>query len=157
MENRIEILRKYIENFLFEKTDEIMLRFVQLNHMYSVSQFCAMIALKRGENAELAMMAGLLHDFHTFLTLEPENHAEKGAILAKEVLEKLKITADDETDKICSAIRSHSSKNSVQSAFAEVLIDADVMQHCLFNVTIPVSEREKNRFEKLVKEFSLKN
>ena len=28
-------------------------------HLYGVAQFCSLIALKRGENAELAVMAGI--------------------------------------------------------------------------------------------------
>ena len=106
-----------------------MFRFNYMSHMNSVSQFCALVALKRGENVELATMAGLVHDFYTFKTLDAENHAEKGALLAREVLNKLKISTDGEIDIICTAIHNHSSKGNVHSAFDEVLIDADVLQH----------------------------
>jgi len=155
MENRIEILRKFIERLLFNTEEDKVLRFNYMSHMNSVSHFCALIALKRGENVELATMAGLLHDFYTFQTLAAENHAEKGALLAREVLNKLKITTDDEIDVICSAIHNHSSKGSIHSAFDEVLIDADVLQHCLFNFTMPIAEWEKVRFANLAKEFAL--
>ena len=126
-----------------------------MSHMNSVSQFCALIALKRGENVELATMAGLLHDFYTFKTLDAENHAEKGAVLAREVLNELKVTTDDEVNLICSAIHNHSFKGSTHSTFDEVLIDADVLQHCLYNFTMPIAEWEKSRFKNLTKEFNL--
>jgi uncharacterized protein len=67
----------------------------------------------------------------------------------------LKITTDDESNLICSAIHNHSSKGDTFSSFDEVLIDADVMQHCLYNITMPVADIEKARFENLIKEFSL--
>ena len=157
MENRIEILRKYMENILFNTTEDKEFRFNYMSHMNSVSQFCALIALKRGENVELATMAGLLHDFYTFQTLDAENYAEKGAVLAREVLNKLKVATDDEVNLICSAMHNHSSKGSTYSAFDEVLIDADVLQHCLYNFTMPIAEWEKSRFESLTKEFNLNN
>jgi HD superfamily phosphodiesterase len=40
-----------------------------MSHMVAASQFCALIALKRGENAELATIAGLLHDIYAYRML----------------------------------------------------------------------------------------
>lgn len=159
MENRTEILRKYIDEVLLNMTDTEDRRCAYL-HLYGVSQACALIALKRGENVELATMAGMLHDFYTYNNavdfMNDKNHAENGAILAKAILNELNLTNEDETDLICTAIHNHSSKAESFSSFTEVLIDADVMQHCLYNFAFPVMGHEKVRFEKLVKEFSLK-
>jgi HD superfamily phosphohydrolase YqeK len=154
MENRIEVLRKYIDNVILNMTDSFERRCAYL-HLYGVSQSCALIALRRGEDVELATMAGMLHDFYSYKFMDSKNHAEKGAVLAREVLQELKITTDDETDLICSAIHNHSAKDKSHSAFDEVLIDGDVLQHCIYNITVPVAEHEKARFEKLVKEFGL--
>jgi len=49
----------------------------------------------------------------------------------------------------------HSSKGSKHSFFDEVLIDADVSQHCLYNPLFDVSEHEKRRYENLKLEFRL--
>ena len=154
MTNRIEILREYIDDVLLNMTDVIKRRIAYL-HLYGVSQACTLIALRRNEDVELATMAGMLHDFYAFKFSDSKNHAEKGAILAREVLNELKITTDDESNLICSAIHNHSSKGDTFSSFDEVLIDADVMQHCLYNITMPVADTEKARFENLIKEFSL--
>ena len=154
MENRIETLREYIDKVLLKMTDHVERRCAYL-HLYGVSQACALIALKRGENVELATMAGMLHDFYTYKFMDSKNHAEKGALLAKEVLDELKLTNADETEKICAAIHNHSSKAGSFSALDEILIDADVMQHCLYNFTNPVMPHEKARFAKLADEFSL--
>ena len=56
---------------------------------------------------------------------------------------------------ICSAIHNHSSKGGKFSSFDEVLIDADVMQHALYNYAVPVKEHFKTRFEKIAEEFQL--
>ena len=156
MQNRIEILRRYIEDILYSSRGDIRIRSFYYNHMVCVSQFCALIALRRGEDVELATMAGLLHDIHTFVYFDSEKHAKKGSVLAREILTELRLTTDEETDKICSAVRHHSKKSGSFSAFDEVLIDADVMEHSLHNVTHPPFTKDEERFEKLLDEFDLK-
>ena len=121
MYNRIEILRRYIEDMYFDSKVEMKLRFCFIDHMSGVSQLCAMIALKRGEDAELATMAGLLHDIYTFAYLDSEKHAKKGAVLAREILCELDLTTEEETNMICSAISHHSKKKDSFSSFDEVL------------------------------------
>lgn len=124
-------------------------------HLYGVAQSCALIALKRGENPELATMAGMLHDIYSYAKMDTKEHAHKGAIFAKEILTSLHITNHDETKIICDAIYNHSEKEVVHSDFDEVLIDADVFQHCLYNPTFEIMAHEKNRYEKLRLEFGL--
>jgi HD superfamily phosphodiesterase len=152
--NRIEILRKYIDEIILNMTDVFERRCAYL-HLYGVAQFCALIALKRGENAELATMAGMLHDIYTYAKMDSKDHAHKGAVLAREILTSLQITTDDETKMICDAIYTHSEKEAVHSDFNEILIDADVLQHCLYNPTFEIKDYEKKRYEKLKLEFDI--
>ena len=155
MKDRVEALRYFIlENFPNKENDQERLDLYM--HMFAVSQFCAMIALKRNQNVDLAVMAGLLHDLYTYKTLDPEKHAKKGAVLAREILEALDLTTDEETEKICSAIHSHSKKKNKHSDFTEVLVDADVLQHYLYNPALPIIEKDKERLKKLLKEFKLR-
>ena len=154
MKNRVEVLRAYIDEILLQMNDAENRRCAYL-HLYGVAQACALIALKRGEDVELATMAGMLHDLHTYKAGNHDNHAVLGALLAREVLGELQITSAEETDMICAAIHNHSSKSSSFAPFDEVLLDADVMQHVLYNYAAPIMAHEKGRFAKLVEEFSL--
>ncbi len=152
--NRIEILRKNIDEILLNIADVEERRCAYL-HLYGVAQFCSLIALKRGENAELAVMAGMLHDIYSYAKMDTKDHAHKGALLAKEILTSLRLTNDDETKIICDAIYTHSEKEIVHSNFNEVLKDADVFQHCLYNPMLEIKEHEKDRYEKLKLEFGI--
>lgn len=152
--NRIEILRKYIDDILLNMKDVEERRCAYV-HLYGVAQFCALIALKRGENAELATMAGMLHDIYSYAKMDTIDHAHKGAILAREILTSLQITNDDETKLICDAIYTHSEKEIIHSNFDEVLIDADVFQHSVYNPTFEIMPHEKGRYEKLKLEFGI--
>ncbi len=152
--NRIEILRKNIDEILLNMSDVEERRCAYL-HLYGVAQFCSLISLKRGENAELAVMAGMLHDIYSYAKMDTKDHAHKGAILAKEILSSLRLTNDDETKIICDAIYTHSEKEIVHSDFNEILKDADVLQHCLYNPMLEIKEHEKDRYEKLKLEFGI--
>ena len=154
MENRVEILRRYIDDILLHMEDTENRRCAYL-HLYGVAQSCALIALKRGEDVELATMAGMLHDLHTYKSGSHENHAVLGALLAKDILNELQIANAEEIEIICSAIHNHSTKNGEFSSFDEVLLDADVMQHVLYNYSVPVMGHETTRFERLAEEFRL--
>jgi len=154
MKDRIKILREYIDDALPGKPDEW--RKIAYIHLYGVAQACTLIALKRGEDAELATMAGMLHDFYTFRSRRPQDdHAAMGAVLAREVLDELKLTSPEETELVCTAICNHSDKGGCFDTFTEILIDADVMQHCLYDITMPIAEREQDRFDRLCEEFGL--
>ena len=153
--NRIEILRMYIDEVLLNMTDTGERRSAYL-HLYGVSQACALIALKRGENVELAVMAGMLHDIYSYAKMDIKDHAHKGAILAREILESLQITNSVETEMICNAIYTHSEKESVHSDFNEVLKDADVFQQYLYNPVVEIlAPEKKNRYESLKREFGI--
>jgi len=152
--NRIEKIREYVDNVLLHMSDETERRCGYL-HLYGVSQACALIALKRRENVELATIAGMLHDIYFYSTMDTKDHAHRGSVMAREILTSLQSFAGDEIDMICTAIHNHSSKGSKHSSFDEVLIDADVLQHCLYNPLFDVAEHEKQRYENLILEFDL--
>ena len=78
-----------------------------------------------------------------------------GPELAKEILEKLKLTDGTETDMICSAIYHHDDKLAVDSPMDELLKDADVIDHCLKDASKAVKEKEQARFDKLCSEFGM--
>ena len=154
MENRIEALRAYLDDILLAVPDAYQRR-VGYTHLYGVAQACAWIALARSENAELATMAGMLHDIATYQYGDSTDHAAKSAVLAREILTKLDLATPAEIDSISAAIHNHSDKGNTHDSFSEVLIDADVMQHSLYNITHPVAAYEAARFQKLIAEFGL--
>ena len=152
--DRIEKVREYVDSILLHISDTYERRCAYL-HLYGVSQACTLIALKRSENAELATIAGMLHDIYAYSTMDTKEHAHKGADMARDIITSLQCFADDEIDSICSAIYNHSSKDERFSAFDEVLIDADVLQHRLYNPLFDIVGARKQRYESLQIEFGL--
>ena len=95
----------------------------------------------------------MLHDMHAYKTGSYDDHAHKGAELAREILGELKLTDAGETELICSAIYHHDDKYAFDSPMDELLKDADVIHHCFNDVSKPVKEKEQARYESVCKEF----
>ena len=108
-------------------------------HLYGVGLLASLIALKRGyprEIAELAEIAGMLHDLLTYIDRaeDTDDHAHTCAEYAKEhVLKKLKSFTDEELEMIYSGIYNHSDKKTKGFWFDEIIKDADAAQHALRN------------------------
>lgn len=152
--DRIEKVRMIVDEILLNMIDAEERRCAYL-HLYGVAQACAMLALKRNENVELAIVAGMLHDIYSYAYMDSNNHAHRGAEMARSILNTLNIFDEDEKDMICGAIRNHSDKTIVHDWLDEILKDADVMQHVLYNPLFEIKEYEKKRFSFLMKEFDL--
>lgn len=152
--SRLKELRKYVDREIMgmEKKEKIP---SAIAHLYGVSLAAAMIAEKRGENAELASMAAMLHYLHAYKSGSYDDHAHKGAELAKEILTELELTDEKETEIICSAIYHHDDKLVTDGPMDEVLKDADVIHHCMNDLSKEVKEKEKKRYAVLRAEFGL--
>ena len=153
--SRIKDLQKRVHKILKDNMDDNQKRAAAIAHLHGVSLAAVMIAKKRGDNLELAAMAGLLHDLYAYKSGSYDDHAHKGADYAGEVLKDLGITSKEETDIVCSAIWHHDSKAEIDSPMDEVLKDADVIHHSLGDPTKEVKEHEKERYEKLCMEFGI--
>lgn len=152
--NRIEKVREAVDEIVLNMSDLEERRCAYL-HLYGVSQACALLALKRKENVELATIAGMLHDIYSYVKMNSQDHAHKGTEMARDILDSLDIFTEDEKELICTAIYNHSDKSMIHSWFDEILKDADVMQHVLYNPLFNVKEHEQKRFDLLKEEFGI--
>ena len=152
--SRLKDIRKFVDEELnkIEDTDKRNSAFV---HLYGVSLAATMIAKKRGLDPEIASIAAMLHDLHAYKTGSYDDHAHKGADLAREILGKMKLTDEAETDLICSAIYHHDDKLITDGSMDEVLKDADVIHHCMNDLSKTIKEKERSRFDKLCAEFGM--
>ena len=152
--SRLKELRKYI-NAELNKVEDADKRTSAISHLYGVSLAATMISKKRGLDPEIASMAAMLHDLHAYKTGSYDDHAHLGADLARDILTELKLTDEKETDMICSAIYHHDDKLVTDSPMDEVLKDADVIHHCMNDLSKAIKEKEQVRYDKLCAEFGM--
>lgn len=150
--SRIKDLQKQVHRVL-EKIEDEDRRLKAVSHLHGVGLAAAVLAKKRGEDAELATMAGLLHDLYAYKSGSYDDHARLGAEYARKLLEKAALTTPEETDVICSAIRHHDGKAEVDAPLDEILKDADVIDHSLSDSTKEVKPHEQVRYAKLCGEL----
>ena len=152
--SRLKTLRKYI-NKEINKVDGKQQRAGAYAHLYGVSLAATMIAKKRELNPEIASMAAMLHDLYAYKAGTYDDHAHQGAALAREILTELELTDEAETDIICSAIYRHEDKLDVHGPMDEVLKDADVIHHIMYDLEKPIKESEQERYDALCRQFGI--
>lgn len=152
--SRLCVLRTHV-HYELEMISDPKIRTAAAAHLHGVSLAAVMLAKKRGLDPELAAMAAMLHDLHAYKTGCAEDHAHRGAVLAREILETLGLTSEKETEAVCSAVFHHSDKLAKDGPMDELLKDADVMDHCMDDPSGGIEEREKTRFERLCRELGL--
>jgi uncharacterized protein len=152
MENRLETLRLVIDELIRERQPERDRYFYV--HLYGVSHFCTLLALRRNLNVELATTCGMLHDIYPVLYGSYENHAINGAEQAEKLLKATNLYNDGEISIITNAIARHSDKDIIHDPYDEVLKDGDVMSHCLYNAGFPVNEKETDRPKNILTELN---
>ena len=124
-------------------------------HMFSVSAIAGNLARLRGENAELARIAGIFHDLAAVETGVRKDHAHAGAARARRILEELRqetgapLFSENELDNICAAIYFHTDKERVHFPLAEVLKDADLLDRFLDAPDYDAGKKNRERVPRL--------
>ena len=133
--DRLEQLRQIIDDIVWNNPDKVESRcgFV---HLYGVSATCTLLALKRGLDPELGSAMGMLHDIWNYKIGDSPDHGQRGAGEAREILGELASFSPEEIEVICHAIAQHTDKESIDSDIDELLKDADVFQHYLYNPSL---------------------
>jgi len=151
--DQLEAVRQVVDDMLRHQPDDDERRcgFV---HLYGVSAACALLALKRGLDPQVAALAGMLHDVWTYQAgVEDARHAEYSAVLAGQILAGHTDLAAADIQAITAAIARHSDKESVDGDLAELLKDADVLQHYLYTLVPAQSPHRLARLARLAQEL----
>lgn len=74
---------------------------------------------------------------------------------AEMILKAMGLYRDDEIKTVTTAILRHSDKTHIHEPYDELLKDADVMDHCLYNTALPIAQWEMERYRKLLIEFGI--
>jgi HD superfamily phosphodiesterase len=153
---RVDTIRKYVDAMLLRNKDDRDRRCGYV-HLYGVGVLAALIAMKRGHDkkyAELAEIAGILHDYVSYKRPDTPEHAHVCAPVIRGILEETGEFSSVEIDMITAAVYNHSDKSRRDSEFDEILKDADVMHHWLRNSMEDFNYCEPRTAE-LIAEFGL--
>jgi hypothetical protein len=134
--NRVDSVREYVNN-IFDCIENAEDKRAAYIHSYGVSHCCALLAVKRGLDLELATIIGLLHDVYSYKTGFTVQHSYNGAEMIRVAFKYSLIDLFTEYEEIIikSAIHHHSDKGYVHDEYDELLKDSDIFQHLSFDTT----------------------
>jgi len=152
--NRLEQVRQIVDNSLHRLTHPQDRR-AGFVHLYGVSLTATALAHSRQFDPGISAVAGMLHDFASYESGDAADHGPRSAKRAAAILRSLGTFAEEEIARVHSAITHHSSKEETHAGFEELLKDADVLQHYLYNVQLDAHPRHIERRTKLLRTSAL--
>lgn len=154
--DRLEQVRAVVDEILRSQADPEEQRSGWI-HLYGVCLAATLLAVKRGQDVELCAVAGMLHDISTYQTKDPTDHHLRSAEEARRILTDLGAFSPGEIERIATMILNHRSKGRVDAPLDEVLKDADVLQHYLYNPALEVIQKEIPRLELIFEELGMES
>ncbi|WP_282935549.1 CHAP domain-containing protein [Paenibacillus sp. RC67] len=122
-------------------------------HLYGVSNFASMLAHKRGLHAELAAIAGMLHDYYFYKTGISTFHAENSAEAVRPILRNTGLFSKEELRTILRSIFYHNNQMNQHGVYEETIKDAVMLHHYFHN---PKDEPfQSNRLQSLLLDLSI--
>lgn len=105
----------------------------ELKHSAGCCQIGRVLAQKRNLDIELAEVACILHDIYVIAAGKYEDHAKRGADIARQMLEESGDFSVEEVKLISEAVAHHSEKQVYSdSPYVELVKDADVFDCSLY-------------------------
>lgn len=152
--DRLELIREKTDAIIRKLNKEEERKFAYI-HTYGVAQAAAMLAVLRHLDVELCCIAAMLHDISLYAMNCPHRiHAQKSAEYAEMLLMKTKLFSEEEIRLLTHVIATHSDKMTRHDgAMSELLKDADVLQHYLYNPKIELSEKDRVRLFYLLEDL----
>ncbi|MCL6458367.1 MAG: CHAP domain-containing protein [Gorillibacterium sp.] len=154
MMHRLETIRSYV-NQIISGIDNPSDKENATIHLYGVSSVCAILALKRGLDAELAAIAGLLHELYFYKTGVRPFHQHSCAEMMRPILREMGQLTANEQQLILSAIYHHGDQAHIHDPYDEILKDADAIQPFLFEAGLGLAYSSLPRLMKVAKELGL--
>jgi HD superfamily phosphodiesterase len=152
--DRLERVRQAIDGIL-QQQPNLRYRHGAYIHLYGVSVNCALLALKRGLDMELAQVAGMLHDISTYQRSDGTDHDRFSAQAAEGLLGELGLFSQPEVDAIYGAILHHRAKLEVHAPLDELLKDADALHHYLYNPGFEQAAKDEARIAAVLAELGV--
>lgn len=152
--DRVDAVRQKIDEILLQQSDTADHQ-PSLVHLYGVSAACTLLALRRELDPELASLMGLLHDLYAYQYGKAGNHAERGALEAGQLLWSVGGFSAEEIGAITQSIAHHSDKAGAHGPYEELLKDADILQHYLFDLAVPLTWAKEQRLNRTLRQLGL--
>lgn len=151
---RLESITLLVDEMLLsiDRMSERQQAAVTLN---GVSSFASMLALKRGQNRELAIIAGLLHDYYRYKTSISEFPGPNSAEAARVLIRDVGLFYEEEQTTILRAIFYQEELSRSHGPYEEILKDAILLQRYFQSLGGLCSRAEATRLRGILSELGI--
>jgi len=123
--------------------------------LFGVSNFASMLAMRRGQDAEIAAIAGLLHGFYFSKTGMRDFPGPNSADAVRPILRSTQLFTDDELIIILRSIFYQEDKHRVQGPYEEIIKDAIILQTHFQNAGSHSSKADLHRLRNVFAELGI--
>lgn len=140
---------------IMNRIEEPEWRIRALGHSHAVAALAALLARRRGLDADVAAVCGILHDLAAYERRSYEAHAAYGAQRALEVLRELGETEASVLECVRSAILRHDDLRETDGPMDEVLKDADLLDNAQLKAPQELKAWEAERLRRVYEELGM--
>ncbi|MFD1676719.1 HD domain-containing protein [Alicyclobacillus fodiniaquatilis] len=97
-------------------------------HLSAVSTFASMLAMRRGQDSEIAAIAGLLHDYYFYKTGIKDFPGPNSADAVRPIIRGMQIFTDEELTVILRSIFYQEDRHQIHGPYEEIIKDAVLLQ-----------------------------
>ncbi|WP_051620448.1 HD domain-containing protein [Paenibacillus sp. UNC451MF] len=130
--SRLDSIRVIVDEMLLALADANRRRNGYV-HLYGVSSFASMLAYKRGLHAELATIAGMLHDYYFYKTGISTFRAENSAEAVRPILRNTGLFSKEEQRTILRSIFYQNNQMGQHGVDEETIKEAVMLHHYFHN------------------------
>jgi len=149
---RSDTVRSLVHEMLLEESvnEEGM-----LIHLYGVSNFASILAMKRVQDTEITAIAGLLHGFYFYKTGIEDFPGPNSADAVRPILRSAEIFTTDELSIILRSIFYQEDTHLVHGPYEEIIKDAILFQMYFQNPDRSLSKIEISRLRNVFTELGI--
>ena len=151
---RLESVRGFIQEMLLA-TENPSKKHEAWVHLFGVSNFASMLAMRRGQDSEVAAIAGLLHRFYFYKTGIKDFYGPNSADTVRPILRSTQIFTDEEMSVILQSIFYQEARHLVHGAFEEIIKDAILLQIYFQNTGNNLSKTDIHRLQNVFVELGI--
>jgi hypothetical protein len=113
--------------------------------LYGVSTFASLLAMRRGQDSEVAAIAGLLHGFYFYKTGIKSFPGHNSADAVRPIIRNIQIFTDEEMSIILRSIFYQEDRHRVHGPYEEIIKDAILLQKHFHNTGNNVLKTDMHR------------
>ncbi|MBP1994396.1 CHAP domain-containing protein [Paenibacillus eucommiae] len=151
---RLESVRGLVHEMLLNTENTSVKQEVYV-HLFGVSNFASMLAMRRGQDSEIAAIAGLLHGFYFYKTGIKEFPGPNSADAVRPIIRSTQLFTDEELFFILRAIFYQEDRHQVHGTYEEIIKDAILLQMYFQNTGKNLSKADMHRLQNVFIELGI--